>query len=130
MANKKKRRQPTRAAQSRQEKSRAKGGGKYTILAVAVGVVLIVTGVYFLSQGEDTKRPAPEPAKVVKENVKLRETRPTLSPDRFTGQVRRAYQIAREIPEVLDQLYCYCRCKENFGHKSLLSCYVDTHAST
>jgi hypothetical protein len=29
---------------------------------------------------------------------------------------------------LLDSLYCYCNCKKNFGHKSLLSCYVDTHA--
>ncbi|MBI5681599.1 MAG: hypothetical protein HZC45_00235 [Deltaproteobacteria bacterium] len=57
------------------------------------------------------------------------ETSPTLSPVKFTGRTAKAYQIAKEIPEVLDSLYCYCRCKENFGHKSLLSCYVDDHAA-
>jgi len=57
------------------------------------------------------------------------ETRPTISPAYFTGKTARSYQIAREIPEVIDSLYCYCRCKENFGHKSLLSCHVDGHSA-
>ncbi len=57
------------------------------------------------------------------------ETRPTLSPEYFTGKVAKAYRIAKEIPQVLDSLYCYCDCKENFNHKSLLTCYVDEHAS-
>lgn len=56
------------------------------------------------------------------------ETRPTLSPAYFTGKAAQAYQIAKEIPEILDSLYCYCRCKEDHGHKSLLTCYVDDHA--
>ncbi|MBI5586805.1 MAG: hypothetical protein HY889_00385 [Deltaproteobacteria bacterium] len=57
------------------------------------------------------------------------ETRATLSPSDFTGETARAYQIAREIPEVLDSLYCYCDCKKHFSHKSLLTCYVDEHAA-
>jgi hypothetical protein len=56
------------------------------------------------------------------------ETRETLSPYYFNGQVARAYEIAREIPEVIDSLYCYCDCKKHMGHKSLLTCYVDQHA--
>lgn len=56
------------------------------------------------------------------------ETRPTLSPARFTGKTASTYQIAGDIPEVLDSLYCYCDCKKYFGHKSLLTCYVDEHA--
>jgi hypothetical protein len=61
------------------------------------------------------------------------ETRETLDPARFSNPtVKRAYEVAREIPWVLDSIYCYCRCKESptFRHKSLLSCYVDLHAST
>lgn len=55
------------------------------------------------------------------------ETRETLSPAYFTGRSARAYKAAREIPEVLDSLYCYCECKKHFGHKSLLTCFVDQH---
>jgi len=57
------------------------------------------------------------------------EVRATLSPTEFSGETARAYQIAKEIPEVLDSMYCYCECEKHFGHKSLLTCYVDEHAA-
>ncbi len=57
------------------------------------------------------------------------ETRLTLSPTQFVGKVATAYRAAREIPEVLDKVYCYCDCELNFGHKSNLSCFVDEHAA-
>ncbi len=56
------------------------------------------------------------------------ETRATLSPANYTGDTARAYEAAREIPEIIDSLYCYCDCKKHFDHKSLLTCYVDEHA--
>jgi len=56
------------------------------------------------------------------------ETRPTLSPALFVGKAARTYKIARENPELLDSIYCYCNCKKSFGHKSLLTCFVDKHA--
>lgn len=62
--------------------------------------------------------------------VARRETRPTLDPARFVGKAARAHQVAREIPDVLDRLYCYCECDKHLGHKSLLSCYTDGHAAT
>jgi hypothetical protein len=42
----------------------------------------------------------------------------------------RAYTAAREMPEVFDGLYCYCRCKENFGHRSLLTCFESEHGAS
>ncbi|MBI5599356.1 MAG: hypothetical protein HY890_06425 [Deltaproteobacteria bacterium] len=57
------------------------------------------------------------------------ETRETMSPGYFTGKVARTYEIAMEIPEILDSLHCYCECKKHLGHKSLLTCYVNAHAS-
>ena len=62
--------------------------------------------------------------------VARRETRPTLDPARFVGKAAAAHQVAREIPDVLDQLYCYCQCDKHVGHASLLSCYTDGHAAT
>ncbi|MCC7201257.1 MAG: hypothetical protein IT393_01130 [Nitrospirae bacterium] len=47
----------------------------------------------------------------------------------FTGQIREAYAAAAEIPEVLDQLYCYCYCAEEHGHRSLRTCFTDGHGS-
>ncbi|HVF55512.1 MAG TPA: CYCXC family (seleno)protein [Pyrinomonadaceae bacterium] len=54
---------------------------------------------------------------------------PTLSPDKFMGQQRIAYQMVKEIPQTIAQLPCYCHCDEGFGHKSLHSCFVDDHAA-
>lgn len=62
--------------------------------------------------------------------VARRETRPTLDPALFVGKAALAHRVAREIPDTLDQLYCYCECDKHLGHKSLLSCYTDGHAAT
>ena len=37
-------------------------------------------------------------------------------------KTRRVFDMAREIPEVADGLYCYCNC-EKIGHRSLLTCF-------
>ncbi len=113
-----------------QKGSQPKKKSRYPFIGLIVGAVLLIVGGYFFYQRETPKQPAHERTNLKKENILLRETRQTLSPQRFKGKARKAYEIARAIPEVLDRLYCYCRCKENFGHKNLLSCYVDTHAST
>ncbi len=42
----------------------------------------------------------------------------------------RAYTAARALPEVFDGLYCYCQCKENFGHRSLLTCFESEHGAS
>ena len=57
------------------------------------------------------------------------EKRSTLSPELFKDKTAYTYQIAKEIPEVLDNIYCYCHCQKHAGHKSLLSCYTDKHAA-
>jgi hypothetical protein len=108
----------------------SKKRSKYTLMALIAGGVLVLSGAYFLIQGEKPPPQSPQLTELKKENINLREKNPTLSPQRFSGKVRRAYEVARAIPEVLDRLYCYCRCRENSGHKNLLSCYVGTHAST
>ncbi len=58
------------------------------------------------------------------------ETRPVLEPSLFTGQVHAAYAAAREYPEIMDQVYCYCSCDNPpINHKSLLSCFTDRHGA-
>jgi hypothetical protein len=54
---------------------------------------------------------------------------PTLQPDQFFGPTREAYRVVKEIPETIAQLPCYCHCDQSIGHKSLYSCFQDTHAS-
>ena len=66
------------------------------------------------------------------QSLRRGETRATLDPTMFSDpKIRKAYQAAKEIPWVLDSIYCYCHCEESpaFRHKSLLSCYVDNHAA-
>jgi hypothetical protein len=116
---KKKNKSKKRNTRPKQTAPTSKKRSKYPLLAMIAGGVLVLTGAYFLYQGEKPPTQFPELTELKKENINLRENRPTLSP-----------AIARAIPEVLDRLYCYCRCRENFAHKNLLSCYIDTHAST
>lgn len=54
---------------------------------------------------------------------------PTLQPEQFFGPTREAYRVVKEIPETIAQLPCYCHCDQSIGHKSLHSCFQDTHAS-
>jgi hypothetical protein len=55
-----------------------------------------------------------------------------LEPASFTDkQQQDAYTAAREIPAVLNQLYCWCHCREStiFHHRSLLECFESDHGS-
>jgi len=55
-----------------------------------------------------------------------------LDPAAFGADQRlvQAYAAARTIPGVFDGLYCYCHCKEDFGHRSLLTCFESEHAAS
>ena len=90
------------------------------IIFIAVALIASVAAAFILTGGP----------KRTKLSVALGgETRETLSPNYFIGKASKAYKVAKEIPEVLDKVYCYCECQKNFGHKSLLTCYVDDHGS-
>jgi hypothetical protein len=58
-----------------------------------------------------------------------RRPRPaTLSPALFSGKTARAYRIAKEAPELVEQMPCYCGCFKSHSHRNNLDCYVDRHA--
>jgi hypothetical protein len=40
----------------------------------------------------------------------------------------RAYELAAKIPNVINQMPCYCYC-ERIGHNSLHSCFESTHGA-
>jgi hypothetical protein len=102
--------------------------GRWGVKALlALALPLVAAGVFLLRSAPTV--PAGSGA-ATKGAVVRRETRPTLSPARFVGKAAQAHQIAQEIPEILDQLYCYCECDKHQGHKSLLSCFTDGHAPT
>lgn len=39
------------------------------------------------------------------------------------------YAMVREIPQVIDGIYCYCECARGHGHYSLFSCFEDGHGA-
>lgn len=52
-----------------------------------------------------------------------------LDPNQFPEpEVRRAYKIATQIPEVLNKLYCWCGCENRGVHRSNLGCFEDRMA--
>jgi len=44
-------------------------------------------------------------------------------------RVVKTYRAARDIPAVLDGIYCNCHCKEELGHRSLLTCFQSQHGA-
>jgi len=55
-----------------------------------------------------------------------------LDPATFSDpRQQEAYTAARAIPAVLNQLYCWCHCREStiFHHRSLLECFESDHGS-
>jgi hypothetical protein len=66
--------------------------------------------------------------KTLKEKMKDAKTGlpKTLDPKLIKGKDREGYQVAKEIPEILAQLPCFCGC-EAVGHENLLDCFVDEH---
>ena len=107
---------------------------RWACWGLAASVVVLAVGaglVWWAPAPRQTELVGPGPsAAAAAPAVARRETRPTLDPARFVGKAARAHRVAREIPDVLDQLYCYCECDKHLGHKSLLSCYTDGHAAT
>ncbi len=99
------------------------------IAGIVLGALLVGAGLHLKST---TKEKTDFTASAVDSSLGRGETRPTLPPSSFSKDavVAQAYQIAKDIPQVLDSLECYCYCdRPPFNHKSLLSCYVDEHAS-
>jgi hypothetical protein len=53
-----------------------------------------------------------------------------LDPMQFADQrLRTAYVAAKKYAHVLEEIYCYCRCKENLSHRALVQCFETDHAS-
>jgi hypothetical protein len=63
-------------------------------------------------------------------SVQVSESDGVLSPTLFDdAKTRAAYQAAKDIPEVLEQLPCFCGCMSHYGHKNNLFCFKDQHGS-
>lgn len=52
-----------------------------------------------------------------------------LDPQQFSSaDVRHGYSIARQIPAMLNRLYCWCGCENRGVHRSNLQCFEDKMA--
>lgn len=103
-------------------------GNSLVLMAVLLAMSVAVTAIA-LSSCESASK-GTDPAAQADQSLRRGENRATLDPTLFSNpKIRESYQVAKDIPWVLDSIYCYCFCEENFGHKSLLSCYVDNHAA-
>ena len=87
--------------------------------AAAVAVLALPRGAGALPRR--ARHPDPRPG-ITAANV--------LADDAVPERARAAYRVAREIPGILDGIYCHCDCAERDGKRSLLGCFEGTMAST
>ena len=91
-------------------------------LVLGLVAVAIMAGIAWVSL-HGTNEPADESAAGAK-------SADVLSPALFEDErTRAAYQVAKDIPEVLEQLPCFCGCMAEYGHKNNLFCFKDQHGS-
>jgi len=102
---------------------------KRILITLALGLVTVAGYAQWSNPADDI--PAYHPAPPAK-NADLP---PILSGSQLTGPYFRyswqvkVYQEAAQIPNVLYQLPCYCRCDKALGHTSLHSCFAGTHGA-
>lgn len=85
---------------------------------VAIVVMALIAWVSLRGTGESTNDTA------------ALKSADVLSPTLFSDEkTRAAYEVAKDIPEVLEQLPCFCGCMTSFGHKNNLFCFKDQHGS-
>jgi hypothetical protein len=90
-------------------------------VVVALGVVVLLLGLATTRQA-NAHHPQPR-AGLTAADVD--------APDKYAAypRVREVYQMAAQIPDVLDGLYCHCDCSKHSNHRSLLTCFQDDHGA-
>ena len=98
----------------------------------AIGSCIVLILALPLLASTSKPKPTPEPTNSC---TNCKERRQTLDPAKFAkgydAEVQKGYAIARKYPATLDRLHCFCECAESpmFQHKTLLTCFVSTHAA-
>ncbi len=106
---------------------------RFKFLAVVAGAVLIASSTVLAGEqaaADSATAPGCCTTRQASETHAVADLRRTLDPGQFQGEVREAYKVAQENPDLLAQLYCYCGCDRTLGHKNLLDCYRDHHAAS
>lgn len=82
------------------------------------------------SSSESAQTPAVQAAPSTQATPDAAGVNKVLDPAGFDDKrVRTAYEAARQYAHVLEEIYCYCRCKENIGHRALVECFETDHAA-
>lgn len=100
------------------------------MLPLLAGAVHIGDGLRGVLPRRTPEHPEPRPdvtaEKVLDKEAYEKEVRKLVKNEkRFDSvlkKVSKSYEQAREIPQILDGLYCYCDCS-SYGHRSLLTCF-------
>jgi uncharacterized protein with PCYCGC motif len=123
----------------------ASGNNKKRVWQAVLAVLVLGAMIYpFVSKNRDTPStasgdlPADPNAsdQPMRDHLVLpatpRKPRPvTLDPASFTDpEVREAYQAAKETPEAIENMACYCGCFGSAGHRNNLDCFHDDHGKT
>jgi len=112
------------------------GESEVHMLKILINILIFIflTSAFAWADGEHPKNlkqeTDPKAFKILKEkSIDPKTGLPkTLDPHHFKGKAKQAYQIAKDIPEVLAQVPCFCDC-EVFGHENLLDCFIDQHGA-
>ena len=92
--------------------------------AVATTCALLVSGIAVIALGPRRAMAQPWLRRATHPDPRPGITAAKVLPDdAVPARYRDAYAAAREIPEILDGLFCHCDCADHCGYRSLLTCY-------
>ena len=107
-----------------QKKPKARSNIAWLVL----GAVVVLGGAAWFSL-RTTETPDASQQQEAQAQTPPSMTLTTLPPSMFIGRAREAYQVAKDIPEVLQQVQCYCGCRQSAGHENNLFCFTDGHGA-
>ena len=98
-----------------------------TLVILGASVVMILSAVVLILRRPAASGNAPAIVPTGRSDASA-----VLNPMSFHDMAQQhAYTVAHKAPEVLNQLFCWCHCREStiFHHRSLLECFESDHAS-
>ncbi len=110
---------------AKKDKKSSENKGKSPLIWIVAGIAIVTVILAFSG-----RIPLGKEEKSRSFLITEKETRPVLDPSLFTGMTRAAYAAAKQYPDAMNEVFCYCYCDEPpFNHKSLLSCFTDDHGA-
>jgi hypothetical protein len=91
-------------------------------VVAVMALIVVVLGVATTRNANATPHPTP------RSGLTAADVAP---PSRYADypRIQQVYEMAAQIPEVLDGIYCHCDCSKHSNHRSLLTCFQDDHGA-